>query len=119
MKIKKLIDTTGELFVWYAGIIIIASSLFCIAENKSFVDSLWWAFVTASTVGYGDIYPVTIIGKITGVLLMHLSIFFIAPLIIVTMTSKLVENKNEFTHREQEEIKSMLEEINKKFNSHA
>ena len=36
----------------------------------SFIDALWWGFATATTTGYGDITPVTIKGKILGILLM-------------------------------------------------
>jgi voltage-gated potassium channel len=33
-------------------------------------QAVWWAFVTVATVGYGDYYPVTFAGHVTGVLLM-------------------------------------------------
>ncbi|MDY0150432.1 MAG: ion transporter [Kiritimatiellia bacterium] len=37
---------------------------------KNAPDALWWAFVTVSTVGYGDRFPVTHLGRIVAVLLM-------------------------------------------------
>jgi voltage-gated potassium channel len=37
---------------------------------SSFGEALWWATVTITTVGYGDIVPVTGVGRITGAVLM-------------------------------------------------
>lgn len=51
---------------------------------KSFGDSLWWGVVTFLTVGYGDRYPITTIGRILGILLM-----FGGVLVISLMTARI------------------------------
>lgn len=37
---------------------------------RGFGDALWWAVVTATTVGYGDVSPVTLEGRLIAILLM-------------------------------------------------
>lgn len=46
-------------------------------ENRSiqsFEDAVWWAIVTATTVGYGDVSPVTTEGRLIAVVLMLVGI---------------------------------------------
>ena len=44
------------------------------AQITTFGEALWWAFVTSTTVGYGDLYPVTAAGRVVAVGLMLLGI---------------------------------------------
>ncbi len=44
------------------------------ANITGFGDALWWSIVTAATVGYGDLYPVTLEGRLVAVLLMIMGV---------------------------------------------
>ena len=56
-------------------------------EINTLVDSIWWAIVTMTTVGYGDIVPVTIGGKAMAgvVMLMGLALIAILTAIVTKM----------------------------------
>ena len=43
-------------------------------RDRSFPDALWWATVTLTTVGFGDIFPTSLGGRATGVVLMFFGI---------------------------------------------
>ncbi len=43
-------------------------------------DAIWWGIVTITTVGYGDFYPVTFFGRVTGVFVMFAGIGIIGAL---------------------------------------
>jgi voltage-gated potassium channel len=63
--------------------ILIGSSSFSIFEVEkndsvqTFFDSVWWSVVTLTSLGYGDIYPVTVAGRIVGMFLMFFGIILI------------------------------------------
>ena len=47
-------------------------------DLKSFGDAIWWAIVTITTVGFGDITPVTAVGRVIGSVLMVGGMFTLA-----------------------------------------
>ena len=62
---------------------------------SSIFDSLWWAIITLTTVGYGDVYPITVGGKVfTFVILMiGLGIVAIPTGIISSALTKSIDKK--------------------------
>ena len=61
-----------------------------VGNIKTFGDAIWWSFVTMTTVGYGDYYPVTPTGRIVAVGLMIGGITLIG-VITATLASWIVE----------------------------
>lgn len=47
------------------------------ANITSYGDAVWWACTTVTTVGYGDLYPTTLEGRLVAVLLMLVGIALI------------------------------------------
>ena len=54
-------------------------------------DSLWWAMVTITTIGYGDFYPVTVLGRWAAAALM-IGGFVVLSMVTATVSSWLVES---------------------------
>lgn len=68
-KKEVLLVTTALISI----LLLFASSLMYIAENEAQPDkfsdipsALWWGIATLTTVGYGDVFPVTALGKVLG-----------------------------------------------------
>lgn len=110
-KLRAATDTLKELAFIYVGMLLVAAGLFGMMEDRPFLDSLYWAATTATSTGYGDISARTTAGKVLSVVLMHASIFIIAPLIVVRLLERMSIDQHEFTHEEQERILAALERM--------
>ena len=80
-KSKEIIASFLVVFL----MLIVASLMIYYAEHetqpeafKNAFSGLWWAVATLTTVGYGDIYPVTVMGRIIGAIIALLGIGMVA-----------------------------------------
>ncbi|MFT8726598.1 MAG: potassium channel family protein [Liquorilactobacillus ghanensis] len=109
--IKKFLNTNGFIYLAITCLIIllVSAGMYSVSENVSFGESLWWAIATATTVGYGDISPHTVIGKFAAVLLMFIGIGFIGML-TSSITTYFTQNNEE---SKEDEILKKLDELQK------
>jgi voltage-gated potassium channel len=103
-RLKTATDTLKELAAIYLVLVVFSAGLFALLEGEGLVRSLYWAGTTATSTGYGDITPKTTAGQFLAVVLMHLAIFGVAPLIVVRLVNRMIDDQNAFTHEEQLEI---------------
>jgi voltage-gated potassium channel len=109
--VKLLIRATNsivELLLIYVLLLAVCAAAYGMLEHKSVGDALWWAVVTATTTGYGDMFPVTTGGRIVAVVLMHVTLLFILPLLIGRVIGVMIEDQHQFTDEEQRQL---LEDI--------
>jgi voltage-gated potassium channel len=106
-----LANSPPTLILSYSLLIAMCSVLYHFIEDVAYGDALWWAVVTASTVGYGDIYPKTGAGRVMAGLLISIMVLIVVPLITAQFASKLIVDHDAFQHDEQEELKNNLREV--------
>ena len=84
--------------------------VFYLAEPqiKSFGDGVWWALVTITTVGYGDITPLTTLGKLVAGTLMFVGLGLIATVTAI-VSAKFIANYVD--HHTNDDVLEKLEEL--------
>ncbi|BDR52692.1 voltage-gated potassium channel [Bombiscardovia nodaiensis] len=86
------------------------------ARITSFGKALWWAFVTITTVGYGDYTPVTVTGRLLAVALMVAGIALIG-VITATLASWIVDEVSADEKRATEITQDQVEAVSKKLDA--
>lgn len=102
-------NTNGFKYVVFFSVFVVLSGgvLISYIENRAISDGIWWAFVTATTVGYGDISPSTDIGRVIASVLMLVGIGLIGSL-TSTITSFFMNKPNNNHSVSQERVDMVL-----------
>ena len=99
------------LLVYAIGMVIVAATFVTSVERghdsiTSFPDALWWSFVTVTTVGYGDLSPVTPIGRAIAIVLMLVGIGLFGGL-TANLASAIVKSEDNV----EDKVDALLDEV--------
>ena len=113
-KSKKFFNTNGFKYICITAVIAILFSSIAISyvEKMNFIDAIWWSFVTATTVGYGDISPDSNIGRIIAALLMLVGIGLIGSLTSTITSFFIAERKKNVDNSRVEMCLVLYEQLN-------
>ena len=79
----------------------------------SFRDSLWWAIVTVTTVGYGDVVPTSTAGRFVGAVLMLAGVSAIPIATSLVVSVFISRMQSEQRVRDVEERQEFIERLDR------
>lgn len=112
--ILRVLKRTGAIKLLYGYIVmfLVISILIMIFEPKidTFFDSIWYCFNVMTTIGFGDVTSVTIVGRVLSIILSIYSILIIA-VIPGVLTSYYIESIKLRSNESMEKFMSDLEHL--------
>ena len=80
----------GPLLLFLMSLIVILGLIVSRKEKWPVFDSLYWAFITATTVGYGDIRPKQKVSRVLSVLIATIGLMLSGIIIAVALNATMV-----------------------------
>ena len=122
--VGRVFGTAGLQYVLAVllGLVIGGGALFAyLEEGRSVPDGIWWAIVTSTSVGYGDVVPASWQGRVLATALMVVGLGFVA-LFAAAIAARIVDAEDDREHEqllhkldeqraENDEIKAQLREL--------
>ncbi|MBN2646909.1 MAG: two pore domain potassium channel family protein [Thiotrichales bacterium] len=82
----------GRILIGFALLVLVSAGIFALLEQRSFGEGLWYAVVTITTVGYGDVVPVTEAGRAFGIVLIVFGVLLFS-LVTANLAAFLIESE--------------------------
>jgi voltage-gated potassium channel len=115
-----ILERTGNRLIYTAAFSALAVSsgavgIYVVEHNiegtkiTNMGDAFWWAIVTVTTVGYGDVYPITAEGRLIAAFLMIVGIAILG-ILISTLGAGLIESRLRPKPKLGEDAKNKIKE---------
>jgi voltage-gated potassium channel len=111
-------NAAGVIVVATAVVMVGAGALIALIDSEEYPNvgvGLWWAIQTVTTVGYGDVAPKQVGGRIVAALVMLYGIAFIAIVTAVITSTFVARATREYGAAQREEEESDRELLEKRF----
>lgn len=83
--IKRAAQSPRHLVVLFTLTVALATALHAVTESATIPDALYWTVTTMTTVGYGDLSPTSVGGRMLTSVLMLWSVFVLVPLCVTNL----------------------------------
>lgn len=100
----------APLLIFLVLIIVFLGWIVSRVEKWKFFHSLYWAFITATTVGYGDVKPTKNISKFLSVVIAIIGIMFTGMILAISIEVATKAFTKHANPKKIEEIRMLLEE---------
>lgn len=111
MPLKRMANDYKVLALSVVMTLMLAALGFAAIEGGSILDGFYWASTTLTSVGYGDLSPVTARGKVLTIAFQLWSMFVLLPCAVAVIIDMVRVDEHKMTHEEQEWLFNNIETL--------